>query len=211
MFWMLKPFQIWYTVEHAQVAPNPPNRDPQPDKSLWRHQIETFSALLAFVQGIHRYPMNSSHKGQWRSALIFFISVWMNSWINNREAGDLGRYRAHYDVIVMFRGVFFWVQCLIDVMCCTQHCNSSIDRRSNDPLCILPYNRPCLLSGQLAIFIYHRDRDGYCFSGKEVRKTKYQNAIDIDSSVTSSTMQLNSGSFLSAIISLRADCLRTFY
>ena len=29
------------------------------------------------------------------------ICVWINSWVNNREAGDLRRYRAHYDVIVM--------------------------------------------------------------------------------------------------------------
>ena len=31
----------------------------------------------------------------------FFIWVWINGWVNNREAGDLRRYRAHYDVIVM--------------------------------------------------------------------------------------------------------------
>ena len=31
----------------------------------------------------------------------FFICVWINSWVNNGEAGDLRRYRAHYDVIVM--------------------------------------------------------------------------------------------------------------
>ena len=29
------------------------------------------------------------------------ICVWINGWINNREAGDLRRYRAHYDVTVM--------------------------------------------------------------------------------------------------------------
>ena len=29
------------------------------------------------------------------------ICVWINGWVNNREAGDLRRYRAHYDVIVM--------------------------------------------------------------------------------------------------------------
>ena len=32
---------------------------------------------------------------------FLLICVWINDWINNREAGDLGRYRAHYDVIVM--------------------------------------------------------------------------------------------------------------
>ena len=32
---------------------------------------------------------------------ISLICVWINDWINNREAGDLRRYRAHSDVIVM--------------------------------------------------------------------------------------------------------------
>ena len=47
-------------------------------------------------------PMNSPHTVQWRGALMFsFICAWINGWVNNHEAGDLGRYRAHYDVIVM--------------------------------------------------------------------------------------------------------------
>ena len=29
------------------------------------------------------------------------ICVWINGWVNTREAGDWRRYRAHYDVIVM--------------------------------------------------------------------------------------------------------------
>ena len=33
--------------------------------------------------------------------MFFFIRVWINGWVNNREAGDLRRYRAHYNVIVM--------------------------------------------------------------------------------------------------------------
>ena len=46
--------------------------------------------------------MNSPHKGQWHRALIFsLICVWINGWVNNREAGDLRRYRAHYDATVM--------------------------------------------------------------------------------------------------------------
>ena len=67
--------------------------------SWWPHQMETFSALLAiFVRGIHRSPQ----KGQWRVALMFsLICVWINGWVNNREAGYLRRYRAHYDVTVM--------------------------------------------------------------------------------------------------------------
>ena len=42
------------------------------------------------------------HTGQWRGALMFsLICAWINGWVNNREAGDLRCYRAHYDVIVM--------------------------------------------------------------------------------------------------------------
>ena len=64
--------------------------------------METFSALLAICAGIQRSPVNSPHKGQWHGALMFYlICVWINSWVNDREAGDLGRYRPHYDVTVM--------------------------------------------------------------------------------------------------------------
>ena len=60
------------------------------------------SAFLAVLRGIKRSPVNSLHKGQWCGALVFsLICVWINDWINNREAGDLRRYRAHCDVIVM--------------------------------------------------------------------------------------------------------------
>ena len=35
-----------------------------------------------FVRGIHRSPVNSSHKDQWRAALVFsLISAWTNGWI----------------------------------------------------------------------------------------------------------------------------------
>ena len=62
----------------------------------WRHQMETFSTLLAICAG------NSPHKGQWRGALMFsLICARINGWVNNGEAGDLRRNRAHYDVIVM--------------------------------------------------------------------------------------------------------------
>ena len=56
-----------------------------------------------FVRGIHRSPLNSPHKGQWRGAFMFsLICVWINGWVNNREAGDLRRHRADYGVIVMY-------------------------------------------------------------------------------------------------------------
>ena len=71
-------------------------------KAWWRHQMETFSALLALCAGNSPVPVNSPHKGQWRGALMFpFICAWIHDWVNNHEAGDLRCYRGHYDVSVM--------------------------------------------------------------------------------------------------------------
>ena len=61
-----------------------------------------FPRYWPFVRGIHRSPVNSPHKGQWRGALMFsLINAWINGWANNCEAGDLTRHRAHYDVTVI--------------------------------------------------------------------------------------------------------------
>ena len=69
----------------------------------WKH----FPLYWPFVWGIHRLPVNSPHKGQWRGALVFtLICPLINVWVNNREAGDLRRHCAHYDVIVMRLNVF---------------------------------------------------------------------------------------------------------
>ena len=68
------------------------------DVIKWKH----FPRYWPVVRGIHRSPVNSPHKGQWRGPLMFsLICVWINGWVNNREAGDLRRYRAHYDVTVV--------------------------------------------------------------------------------------------------------------
>ena len=69
------------------------------DVIKWKH----FPRYWPFVRGIHRSPVNSPHKGQWRAALIFsLICAQINGWVNNCEAGDLRRNCAHYDVIVMW-------------------------------------------------------------------------------------------------------------
>ena len=68
------------------------------DVIKWKH----FSCYWTFVRGIHRSSVNSPHKGQWRGALICsLICAWIKCWVNNREAGDMRRHRAYYDVIVM--------------------------------------------------------------------------------------------------------------
>ena len=70
-----------------------------------------FPRYWPFVRRIHRSPVNSPRKGQRRGALMFsLICAWINRWVNNREAGDLRRYRPHYNVIVMppITGGFPW-------------------------------------------------------------------------------------------------------
>ena len=71
------------------------------DVIKWKH----FPRNWPFVRGIHRSPVNSPHKGQWRGAFMFsLVCTRINGWVNNREAGDLRRYRAHCDVTVISNG-----------------------------------------------------------------------------------------------------------
>ena len=58
----------------------------------WSHTMTSSNGNMFHVTG--NLP---PHKGQWRGALMFSL-IWINGWVNNREAGDL---RRHYDVNVM--------------------------------------------------------------------------------------------------------------
>ena len=52
---------------------------------------------------IHWSLVNSLHKEQWCGAFMFsLICTWINSWVNNDEAGGLKCHRAHYNVTVMW-------------------------------------------------------------------------------------------------------------
>ena len=61
------------------------------DAIKWKH----FSRFWSFVSGIHwsQRPVTRSFD--------FFNCTSTNSWANSRNAGDLRRRRAHYDVTVM--------------------------------------------------------------------------------------------------------------
>ena len=68
----------------------------------WRHQMETFSALLALCAGYS--PVTGEFPSQrpvTQSFDVFIDLSWKNGWINSGEAGDLRRHCAHYDVTVM--------------------------------------------------------------------------------------------------------------
>ena len=68
------------------------------DVIKWKH----FPRHWLFVRGIHRSPVNSTHKGQWGGALMLSLPcARINGWANSGDAGDLRRDHAHYDVIVM--------------------------------------------------------------------------------------------------------------
>ena len=94
-----------------------------PCSPWWRHQMETFSALLALCAGNSRSTVKSPHKGQSHGALMFsLICAWTNSWVNNRESGDLGRQSAHSDVSVMplqcnYTGAMFLVNLIYSNPC----------------------------------------------------------------------------------------------
>ena len=49
--------------------------------------METFSALLALWRGIHRWPVNSPHKGQWRGALMFSLICALNKRLSKQSWG----------------------------------------------------------------------------------------------------------------------------
>ena len=82
--------------------------------------METFSALLAICA--RNSPGSGEFTGPWwiphtkASDAELWCFLWSaseeNGWINNHEAGDLRRYHAHYDVIVMT----YWPHMLSDIL-----------------------------------------------------------------------------------------------
>ena len=64
--------------------------------------MEAFSTLLAICAGNSPVPGEfPAQRAATRSFGVFFDLLWINGWVNIRDAGDLRCYRAHYDVIVM--------------------------------------------------------------------------------------------------------------
>ena len=53
------------------------------DVIKWKH----FPRKWPFVRGIHRSPVNSPHKGQWRGALMFFFYLRLNKRLRKQSWG----------------------------------------------------------------------------------------------------------------------------
>ena len=106
----------------------------------WRHQMETFSALLAICAG------NSTVTGEFptqrpvtRSFDVSLTYACINGRVNNGESGDFRRHRTNYDVTVMRKGrLRLWkkdhrVHILWDTLKCVYHIihrNKCFNKRS---------------------------------------------------------------------------------
>ena len=92
------PWYLCHSDEYCQLQMNCAEL-----RSSWRHQIETFSALLAL------FAWNSLIIGEFpaqrpvtRSFDISLLWAWINGWVNNSEAVDLRCHHANCDVTVMY-------------------------------------------------------------------------------------------------------------
>ena len=66
-----------------------------PFTTWWRHQMETFSALLTICAGNPSIPGEfPAQRPVTRSCDVFWVFLFC-VWINDRGAGDLWRYRTH--------------------------------------------------------------------------------------------------------------------
>ena len=86
-------------LSFGSVASVPVN---QSWRTWWRHQMETFSALLALCEGTPLVACGfPSQRPVTRSFDVFLICASTNNWVNNRDVGNLGRHRDHHDVTLM--------------------------------------------------------------------------------------------------------------
>ena len=126
------------------------------DVIKWKH----FPRYWPCVRGIHRSPVNSPHKGQWRGALMLSLicawtdswanngaAGWMNSWVNNHVAGDLRHQHTHYDVTVMktpwldwqfWHNIFRWIVFIytVFVAICDPRRDHNINKTQKNPHCL---------------------------------------------------------------------------
>ena len=65
----------------------------------WCQQMKTFSSLLALCEG--NLLVTSGFPSQRLVTQSVFFFIWTNVGVNKRDASDLRRHQAHYDVMVM--------------------------------------------------------------------------------------------------------------
>ena len=78
----------WTEIKHACIQPF--------------YMMSSNGNIFRVTGPLWRESTGSPRKGQWHWALLFsLIYARTNGWANSRDAGDLRRHRAHYDVTAM--------------------------------------------------------------------------------------------------------------
>ena len=84
-----------HTFRHAQLQDEGRMNKVNTDKIWWRHQIKHFPRYWSFVMVTDGFP---SQRPVTRSFDVLFDLRLNKRSASNRDAGDLGSHRAHYDV-----------------------------------------------------------------------------------------------------------------
>ena len=91
-------------------------------KAWWRHRMETLSVLLAFVRGIHRWPVDSPHNGPVARNVSCFCSMYaLSGWTNNEIAGDLRRHDSHMTPTVIVPTKHSVFQTMVNIRTCSKY------------------------------------------------------------------------------------------
>ena len=76
----------------------------------------------------HFFVINTVEFPSQRPVVFSLICAWINGWANDREAGDLRRHRAHYDVIVMNEKVGIMITLRFQLMLATAYSAANDDK-----------------------------------------------------------------------------------
>ena len=71
-------FHVQHSGDSVTTSVFSEKYEPHDDAIKWKH----FPCYWPFVRGIHRSPVNSLHKDQWRGASMFFLS---NNWFSKHS------------------------------------------------------------------------------------------------------------------------------
>ena len=109
--------------------------------SWWRHEMETFSALLGICAGnspvTGEFPIQRSMT---RSFDVFFDLCLNKRWSKHRKAGNLRRHRGHYGVTVMkcwYRLQYNFITHFSDIMWGSWHLKAAAG------VCLTTYHHYC--------------------------------------------------------------------
>ena len=94
--------QLAYLTKRDNPSlPEPSFRMPSSNGNIFR----VTGHLCGEFTGLRWIPRTKASDAELWCFLWSASLIWINGWVNNREAGDLRRYRIHYDVTVMWKSI----------------------------------------------------------------------------------------------------------